>query len=109
MEARLMLGLRLFWKHPATPAVIRPFLNTIGFITEAHMIKPYEDRVEATRAFLHSISDYMAENALELQQARQKAFAHDQSKQFFALQWTLDSSQVDTLVFKGYEAQVSAQ
>jgi hypothetical protein len=66
------------------------------------MLKPYADRVASTFQFLDLILQYAAKNELALKTARQQAFALDAKKQVYATQWTLDSSQVQNLEFKGY-------
>ncbi|MCB9265641.1 MAG: M14 family metallopeptidase [Lewinellaceae bacterium] len=78
--------------------------NTIGFMTEAHMWKPYKDRVRGTYTFIATMIKAMNEQRNALEQAREKAGRHVINQDSFALDWALDFSRSDTILFKGYEA-----
>ena len=78
--------------------------NTIGFTTEAHMWKPYKDRVQGTYAFLAAVIRAMKEQGAVLREAREKAQRHSIEQEKFGLDWELDFSRSDTITFKGYEA-----
>lgn len=78
--------------------------NTIGFMSEAHMWKPFRDRVQGTYAFLSVVIRAMHEQRSALQEAREKAVRHAQEQEIFALDWERDLSRSDTIAFKGYEA-----
>jgi hypothetical protein len=95
-------GMAAFLETPRYASGYTALFNTIGFITEAHMLKPYANRVESTFQFLELILQYAAENGPALEKAREQAFALDAQKKHYATQWTLDSSQVQPLNFKGY-------
>lgn len=79
--------------------------NTISYVTEAHMLKPYPERVLATLTFLQHTVAFMNENAEELKKLKQKAntdcIAHSQ----LALNWKLDTTQFEFIDFKGYTAE----
>ncbi|MCB9051000.1 MAG: M14 family metallopeptidase [Lewinellaceae bacterium] len=79
--------------------------NTIGFMTEAHMWKPYKDRVQGTYAFIAATIRAMHEQRKALQDAREKARMNDRAQPAYALNWELDFSRADTISFKGYEAK----
>ena len=78
--------------------------NTIGFTTEAHVWKPYKDRVQGTYAFLAAVIRAMKEQGAALAEAREKARLHTLEKEQFDLGWELDFARSDTISFKGYEA-----
>lgn len=96
-------GFSSFLETPRYASGYTALFNTIGFITEAHMLKPYENRVESTLSFLHLMADYTNENALQVIEARQKAWALDSAQKYFATNWELDSSAVARMQFRGYE------
>lgn len=78
--------------------------NTIGFMPETHMLKPFKDRVASTYAFMESIIYIMEKDGGKI--ARLKAEANENvcAQSTFDLNWTLDTEQVNELEFKGYEA-----
>jgi hypothetical protein len=78
--------------------------DCIGFVTEAHMLKPFEDRVEATYQILASILEFSARNAEEIMAKRTQADELRQKQKKFGLRWELDTLSKTTFKFKGYEA-----
>lgn len=95
-------GFSAFLETPRYASGYTALHNTIGFITEAHMLKPYAQRVEATRDFLRIISTYTSSNYQKLIKARKEAFDQDILPTNFAIAWELDSSAYRTFLFKGY-------
>jgi len=95
-------------EFPETPRYSTGYaslFNTIGFVSETHMLKTHEQRVWATYEFLISTlkianSDYQTITA-------NKKFADENSKNKneFVLEWTLDSANAGRISFKGYEAK----
>jgi hypothetical protein len=79
--------------------------NTISFIPETHMLKPFKDRVRSTYTFMESVLQHLQKNKAAVQNARQQAIANSIKKDRFALNWELDRSRVDTILFKGYAAK----
>lgn len=95
-------GFSAFLETPRYASGYTALHNTIGFITEAHMLKPYPQRVAATEAFLQHICHYASENAQKLKEVRAKAFVEDQRKDAFAISWELDTTDIQKRSFKGY-------
>lgn len=78
--------------------------NCISYVTEAHMLKPFEDRVESTYEFLKLIVDYSIKNGSDIVNNRIKADEQLIQQKEFPLNWKVDTNQVDRINFKGYEA-----
>lgn len=78
--------------------------HSLGFIPEAHMLKPYKDRVEGTYTILVTILEYMDKNNKKIIDARAEARRMTAIQDTFVLDWEMDVKQHDTLLFKGYEA-----
>ena len=79
--------------------------HAIGFTTEAHMLKPFTERVSATVQFLNVLLEETVRQAstlLQLKQAQHQAYL---SQEQAAVAWELDTTAVDSLVFPGYEAR----
>lgn len=79
--------------------------NTLAFISEAHMLKPYKDRVKSTLSFLQSILNIMKNNTPELLSIKNEANNFVRSKDEFVLTWEMDSTRFDKVLFLGYEAK----
>ncbi len=78
--------------------------NTIGFVSETHMLKPYEERVKSTEDFLYSCLNYVKKNGQDLLEDKLRADQKVAERDSFALRWELDSSKIDSILFKGFEA-----
>jgi len=79
--------------------------NTISFVAETHMLKPFDQRVEATYELLKVIINYMEENHVALKELKTKADEKLNETKTFALNWELDTSSYQMIPFKGYEAE----
>jgi hypothetical protein len=78
--------------------------HTIGYTTEAHMLKSFSQRVKATLAFFESLLAIGADQKKALQAARKNAYLTDMKLDSMALSWRIDMNSSDTLFFEGYEA-----
>ena len=95
-------GYATFYDMPRYSTGYLALLGIPGYITETHMLKPYEQRVEATYSFLWSCVEEMRLNPLEDWKVSWQVNLGMQDS--IALDWTLDSSQVRAWVFNGYAA-----
>jgi hypothetical protein len=78
--------------------------NIIGYITETHMLKPFDKRVYATYDFMQALIAVCERDARLIGQLKRKADEQVTQQQTFALNWELDREHYDTLVFNGYTA-----
>ena len=88
--------------HGIQPANVH---HTIGFTTEAHMLKPFEDRVAATRLFLEVILDAGLRHAGTIRDLRQQQDQLFRNADNVEVAWTLDTTAVDAVSFSGYAAR----
>ena len=79
--------------------------NTIGFMPETHMLKPFKDRVWSTYAFMETVIHFVADHSEELGKARAAAFERTRRKKTFELDFAMDQKQFDSITFKGYAAK----
>ncbi len=96
-------GIRQFADWPRYSSGYAALFNTIAFMTETHMLKPYKQRVSATYNFIHATVTAMSRFKAALKSARSKAKKEMKEKEMFPLQWELDTSRYQVLNFKGYE------
>jgi len=78
--------------------------NIISYITETHMLKPFDKRVYATYDFMQALIDIYERDAKLIGNLKQKADEQVARQQTFALNWDVDKDHYDTLTFKGYFA-----
>ena len=79
--------------------------NTIGFVSEAHMLKPYHLQVKATYDLLLSLISTMNNQSFKIIEAKKMADEEVTLKQkTFTLNWKIDTAKFDLIDFKGFEA-----
>jgi len=78
--------------------------NIISYITETHMLKPFDKRVYATYDFMQGLIDINERDAVLIGELKHKADEQVEQQKTFALNWDVDKEHVDTLSFKGYTA-----
>lgn len=98
-------GLLGFQDSPRYSSGYTTLFNTLGFVTETHMLKPFDQRVKASYAFLQIMVGTVNSQATLIAAARNKANQHQLVQQTFALNWNLDTTQVDKINFRGYAAK----
>lgn len=98
-------GIYGFMDSPRYSSGYATLHNCIGFISEAHMLKPYKERVWGTYHLMKNILHHMSTNNEDLLNTRREAIQSVIDQDTFTLDWTLDTSRVDSLEFKGYEAK----
>lgn len=98
-------GLIGFLETPRYTSGYTALHNTIGFIPETHMLKPFKQRVEATYLFMKHIIDVVQRDAKQIGENKKRADEAVKEQTTFPLSWKLDTSQVSALTFKGYEAK----
>lgn len=79
--------------------------NIISYMTETHMLKPFDKRVWATYAFMQNLIGICQRDAKLLGEMKKKVDAEVAQQKTFGLNWQVDESKVDTITFKGYAAE----
>ncbi len=98
-------GIKDYLETPRYSTGYTNLFNTISYVTEAHMLKTYDERVKSTYLFLSEMISYVDNNHAELTEVRNKARKALIEKKEFALNWILNTTQFDTIPFLGYTAQ----
>ena len=78
--------------------------NIISYITETHMLKPYDKKVYATYEFMQHLINICQRDAQQIGELKHRADEQVKQQKTFALNWELDEQNYDMLTFKGYEA-----
>ncbi len=78
--------------------------NIISYVTETHMLKPYDKKVYATYDFMQHLIDVCQRDARQIGELKQRADEQVKQQKTFALNWDLDEQQFEMISFKGYQA-----
>lgn len=92
-----------FYDSPRFSTGLATLHQCFSYITESHMLKPYDDRVRATLAFLESIIEFNNANYKMVRQLRKNAKKKVANTEVFVLDWEVDSSRSIHFNFDGYE------
>jgi len=78
--------------------------NIISYVSETHMLKPFDKRVYSTYDLMVDLIDICQRDHQLIGELKHKADEQVSNQKTFALNWQLDESKYDTLNFKGYTA-----
>lgn len=78
--------------------------DCIGFVSEAHMLKPYKDRVKSTILLLQHMLNFMSTNNANLIQAREETRKAKKQLTSLAINYVLDTTKHALIDFNGFEA-----
>lgn len=98
-------GLYAFYDSPRYSSGYNALCDRIAMLSESHMLKPYADRVNATFQLLLATLDAMAHHGDELARLRSEAKRRSASMSDIGLNWKRDTSVVESLAWRGYEAE----
>nr|WP_233166944.1 M14 family metallopeptidase [Pedobacter sp. ASV2] len=97
-------GITGFIESPRYSTGYTTLHNTIGFMPETHMLKPYNLRVDATYKLLQTYVNIVERDAKLIGENKKKADDFVASQEEFPLEWKLNKSVVNDLTFKGFES-----
>jgi hypothetical protein len=96
-------GMMMFYDPPRYSSGYAALFQTIGFVPETHMLKPFKGRVLSTYAFSQTVIEKASASAMELIDQRKKARAEVTKQKSFPFRWAADTSKYSFVNFKGYE------
>jgi hypothetical protein len=95
-------GMEQFYDPPRYSSGYAALFQTIGFVPETHMLKPFADRVKSTYAFMQTVIEKGSAHALALITQRTKVKKEVLKEPAFPLRWHVDTTQFSIITFKGY-------
>ncbi len=101
-------GMQMFYDPPRYSSGYAALFQTISFMPETHMLKPFKDRVLATYALMQTMIEKAAVNATGLIKQRNKAKEQTIKEKNWPLSWAADTAKYDNIIFKGYEQAFKA-
>lgn len=99
------MGYSEFIDLPRYSSGYTTLFHTLGFMSETHMLKTFEQRVEATYNYilgLLTLTNKDAKRIIELRGETKKKVANQKK---FTVSWKLNDEVCDSILFKGYEAE----
>jgi Zinc carboxypeptidase len=97
-------GWTAFFESPRYSSGYASLFGILAYVPETHMLKPFKDRVNATYALMECFIKLGAEHAAEIKTVRAADRKAVISKKEFALDWKVDTTRCDSILFMGYEA-----
>jgi hypothetical protein len=97
-------GFSQFYDSPRYSSGYAALFNTISFMPETHMLKPYRERVRSTYDLMVTMIQQAGLNANQLLEKRKEAIENAIHQNQFPLKWKLDTTKFSKIMFKGYTA-----
>jgi len=97
-------GWSAYWDSPRYSTGYTTLWNTFSFMPETHMLKPYKQRVEATKALMESFIEFTSQHNKEILALRNQTKQQQQTQATFPIAWKLDKSKSEDITYKGFEA-----
>ena len=79
--------------------------DTIGFMPETHMLKPFADRYHSMRALVETALDFTIAHGETIVELRRAARAAGRTRREWPVHWAMDEANPSTFRFKGYAAK----
>ena len=98
-------GWREFYEPARFGSGYAALFHTLAYVPETHMLKPFKDRVNATYALMECFIKLASAHAAEIKEVRTKDAAAVLQQKEFVLDWKVDTTKCDSIVFKGYEGK----
>ncbi len=77
--------------------------HTVGLMSETHMLKTYQQRVESTYGLMQIMLEFLEGHSDELIDLREETKLTAAKQKDFEVSWAVDTSRYTPLMFKGYE------
>ena len=91
-----------FLETPRYSTGYTTLFGTVSFVAEAHMLKPFKNRVESTYRLMETFLETISVTKFDLLKRNLKTLQAESDQQMWPLRWELDTSLYETLKFKGY-------
>ena len=99
------MGYSEFIDLPRYSSGYTTLFHTLGFMSETHMLKTFEQRVQATYNYLLGLMTFTNDKAKEIVKLRNETKEQVANQKEFVVSWKLNDEVCDSIVFKGYEAE----
>jgi hypothetical protein len=97
-------GWSAYWDSPRYSSGYTTLWSTFSFTPETHMLKPYKQRVESTKALEQSFIEFTSQHCNQMIAIREQTKKEQLTQTSFPLAWKLDRSQSTQITYKGYQS-----
>ncbi|MEL6843442.1 MAG: hypothetical protein AAFP02_09515, partial [Bacteroidota bacterium] len=98
-------GIAAFLDLPRYSSGYAALFQTMSFITETHMLKPFGQRVESTYAFMTGTLQFVNQKSEAIGQVISEARDQVAKQAQFDIAWSIDMENVEELEFHGYKVR----
>jgi len=99
-------GFPQFIDYPRYSTGYTALYQTIGYMSETHMLKSFRERVTATYAFFITLLENGVLHRDKIKTLREQDRQGLMQEEHYTLTWTTDMIRPDSIFFKGYRANV---
>ncbi|MES2747117.1 MAG: M14 family metallopeptidase [Bacteroidota bacterium] len=96
-------GFEQFNDTPRYATGYTTLFNTLGFVPETHMLKPFKERVKVTYEFMVSVIYQTESNWEKIKRLRKESNLQNKANSQYPIDWEIDSTKVSYIDFKGYD------
>jgi hypothetical protein len=96
-------GWEAYYEPPRYGSGYAALFQTIAFVPETHMLKPFADRVKSTYALMQTIVTEAGVYAKDIIENRKASIKAMMNQKEFALGWKADTTKFEQIKFMGYE------
>jgi Zinc carboxypeptidase len=97
-------GFEQFADTPRYATGYTSLFNTLGFVPETHMLKPYKDRVKTTYEYMVSTIKIAQKEVDNIKNYKKEQLNNYKPGNTYPIKWVIDSTKVSYFNFKGYDA-----
>ena len=96
-------GWSYFYDPPRYSSGYAAVFQTMSFLTETHMLKPFDQRVKQTYELMQTMIEQASIQAMAIKQARLASINTIKQQIDFGVSYKVDTSRYDFINFMGYE------
>jgi hypothetical protein len=99
-------GWTAFYDPPRYSSGYASLFETIAFVPETHMLKPFADRVRSTYAFMQTVIEQSGKFSNEIIEKRKASVETIKHQVQMPLSWKLDPGKFEFIDFRGYDTSM---
>lgn len=92
-----------YFEGPRYSSGYAALFQTMAFVPETHMLKPYAERVKSTYDLMVSFANIASKEAAQIKEKRKNSREEMQKATQLPLNWKVDTTKWQTVTFEGYE------
>jgi hypothetical protein len=96
-------GWEAYYEPPRYSSGYAALFQTLAFVPETHMLKPFADRVYSTYAFMQTMIEQASKFSKDILEKRKASLEAIKNQTQFPLGWKVDTTKFDLINFMGYE------